>query len=173
VREPLPVDVVSSWWDYLVDAASLVAGLGTLGALIVAVVVFRRQVEDSRSAQASQVVVSVSTDVEDHTGTSAVPKLVVENKSNLPIFKLTIYVSLPRKRPHVVKRVGRLAGRDVYWMHINQPVNAEDVDADVIFDDAAGHGWARSSNGALVRQRSNPQGGSGLFGPPREPRTPD
>jgi hypothetical protein len=58
--KPLPVDVVSTWWDYFVDVADLLAGCGTMGALIVAALTFKRQLHGLRQAQASSVTVWLS-----------------------------------------------------------------------------------------------------------------
>ena len=35
MTSPLPVDVTSTWWDYVVDTADVLAGLGATGALLV------------------------------------------------------------------------------------------------------------------------------------------
>jgi hypothetical protein len=48
--QTLPVDLVPSAWDYVVDFADIVAGVGAAGALFVAAMVYRRQIEDVRQA---------------------------------------------------------------------------------------------------------------------------
>jgi hypothetical protein len=43
--QPLPVDVVSTWLDYFVVGADVLAGLGAAGALIVASAAYSRQID--------------------------------------------------------------------------------------------------------------------------------
>lgn len=57
---PLPVDVVRDWWDYLVGGVGIVSGVATAGALWVAALAYRRQVDDAFRQQATEVVISVT-----------------------------------------------------------------------------------------------------------------
>jgi len=54
-RPPLPVDVVTSSWDYIVGTADILAGLGAAGALLIAALAYRRQVDDSLRQQVAKV----------------------------------------------------------------------------------------------------------------------
>ena len=84
-RAPLPVDVVSNWWDIYGTVADWFAAVGTVGALLWAVVQYRGQLEDKRREQATQVTFArlrhypPGSIFEDST-------LMVENRSNLPVY---------------------------------------------------------------------------------------
>src|SRR5205823_2015118 len=58
-RSTVALGAMQSGWEIAGVLANAVASLGTLGALIVAVAVYRRQVADARSDQASRVFVTV------------------------------------------------------------------------------------------------------------------
>src|SRR5689334_20783177 len=57
--EPLPVDVVRDWWDYLVGGVGIVSGIATAAAFLIAALTYKRQVDDARRIQASQVKLSL------------------------------------------------------------------------------------------------------------------
>jgi hypothetical protein len=58
--QPLPVDVATSTWDYIVGGVNIVSGLATAGALIIAAQAYRRQIENESRAQAALVTLNLS-----------------------------------------------------------------------------------------------------------------
>src|SRR4051794_27732522 len=86
--EPLPVDVVTSTWDYIVGTASIVGSLGAGGALLIAALAYRRQVDDTRRQQAAQVLIRVA---DSQLG----PRVEVVNGSDQPIFKIHWRIQAP------------------------------------------------------------------------------
>src|SRR4051812_15776060 len=80
--QPLPVDVVSTWWDYFVDGVAVVSGLATALAFIYAAQTYHRQIEDRRRDQASKVLIDLESRLKKN-----VPYWVciVQNLSELPI----------------------------------------------------------------------------------------
>jgi hypothetical protein len=85
-------------WTIVGTIADSIAGLGTLGALIVAVAVYRRQAQNTKSAQASRVFAYIElssiTALVDHQKTRLpVWKVRVMNFSDLPIYDVGAYVS--------------------------------------------------------------------------------
>lgn len=71
--EPLPVEVVSDWWDYLVDGVGVLSGVATALALGVAALALKRQVDQDKQAQAAKVTMSISSDFADGTGAACRP----------------------------------------------------------------------------------------------------
>ena len=86
LANPLPVDVTSTWWDYVVDVADVLAGLGTMGALVVAAMVYRRQEHDKRIIQASRIIVSATIDEAQSTA-----MITVRNRSDLRVYGVSFY----------------------------------------------------------------------------------
>src|SRR4051794_19338991 len=84
----LPVDVVSTWWDYVVDGSGVLSGLGAAGALLIAALAYSRQVDDALRLQATKVSVNI---VEMETP----PRLDFNavNDSDQPIMVMSVHIA--------------------------------------------------------------------------------
>lgn len=146
-RPPLPVDVVTSTWDYIVGTADILAGLGAAGALLIAARAYSRQVDESSRKQAT--LIDVVTRQSDES--PGIKDCLVVNKSDQSI-KL-VMVSIP-DQPDVMNSVNSLLPRAVfprgdYWLFNCD--SASDAEAFVLiqFNDASGRSWLRYNDGVL------------------------
>jgi membrane-bound inhibitor of C-type lysozyme len=134
-------------WEIAGTVADSVAGLGTLGALIVATTVYLRQQEDARRAQASRVVLACWNEKESN---APQVRITVRNDSDLPIFDVVIIASGAKL----------VVGEYVGWDQIEPGQHAAaryewergvEFSAAVLFIDAGGRHWERRFSGALRR----------------------
>lgn len=135
----------TSAWDIISTVADSIAGLGTLGALIVAVIVYRRQVNDARRLQASRVLIEVP-HPDDGTDELA---LIVRNVSDLPIYSIHVRYG---HRPNWILPITiehSLAAGDVFRISLVGWEHDIWKTADILFRDAAGNYWRRTAGGQL------------------------
>lgn len=137
--------------------AQSIAALGTVGALIVAVRVYRKQVDDQHRAHASRVVLVI----EETSKPGRKPRTgtwTVTNHSDLPVSTVRVMRTAWEGYGTVVRIPfplataqqlgpgesidGPLPGDEDYWVST----------ISVHFNDAAGRGWARSDEGDLMRR---------------------
>lgn len=144
---------------------SSIAALGSVSAVIMAVKVYRHQVDDKRRQQASRVLTFVEPAGDDITRI----QWVAQNLSDLPIYDVRYVSPIPPwdpneqtvdghaalKRIDPVSEVGRARlsvtteqRGAMYVQYLNVPEVAESV---IEFTDAAGHRWRRRSNGKLTK----------------------
>lgn len=159
LAKPLDVDVVSTPWDYIVDAADIFAGLGTLGALIVAVLVYRRQVDDARRSQAARIIPHLVSGYKE----SPTYIYTVKNFSDLPIFDLHVDFAIEQMgkiRPAVNYHSFKLNQDEGFSMEVEGNRRGSSVGlppekyaVSFRFIDAAGRRWKRDETGALSQIR--------------------
>jgi hypothetical protein len=145
-----PAAVAASGWDIAGTVADGVAGIGTVGALIWAVIVYRRQVKDAHIDQASKVFVTLLKG--DLIAGSNYKELIVENGSDLPVFKLVVVLTSRQPRPEPRRRytIDRLPAREsVTYDDVSHFKLEERLMCSMSFMDAAGRGWVRDANGPL------------------------
>jgi hypothetical protein len=152
VAKPLPVDVTSTWWDYVVDVADILAGLGTAGALLIAAFVYRRQVDESFRQQATKVVIY---EVETPSELVTLKTSFVENRSDQPVLLASAHVLgpgahgavewdfTPEDAPCVLFAYDRMKLYDV--ANFMAPYTL------IRFHDAGGRLWERDITGGLAR----------------------
>jgi hypothetical protein len=151
LANPLPVDVTSTWWDYVVDVADVLAGLGTMGALVVAAMVYRRQEHDKRIIQASRIIVSATIDEAQSTA-----MITVRNRSDLPVYGVSFYqndwtlVILCGPEKQASGELSELGPGDEH----TERLSCDDYNPKVLFRDAAGRHWQRRPNGQLKESKS-------------------
>jgi hypothetical protein len=87
-RQPLPIEVTDNWWDIYGTVADWFAAIGTVGALVWAVMQYRGQLEDKRTEQASKITYGIVYSL--HNQKLEKPHLVVENRSDQPVYKVLI-----------------------------------------------------------------------------------
>lgn len=137
----------TSGWDIAGTIADIIAGIGTAGALIWAIFLYRRQVQDNRTDQASRIfitLVAADNTVDDHS------ELAIENNSDLPVFDvLIILVELPHdaKANHNEYTSARLHPKE--YLTIDRIAATGSHKAAMAFTDAAGRGWVRDTAGRL------------------------
>lgn len=147
-----------SGWDIAGTIADSVASLGTVGALLWAVFLYRRQVEDARTEQASRVFVALrAVDLGGRTETH----IVLDNASDRPVFRLyvVLQVSVPGRTTSRIKAV------DVEHLAAGKHESVDDLfdkpyplpylKAIIKFEDAAGLCWVRDSTGRLSRHEKH------------------
>jgi hypothetical protein len=132
-------------WDIAGTIADSVAALGTLGALIWAIFLYRRQVQDARTDQASKVFITL---MKRYPEDSCYSQALIDNSSDLPIFDVfaAIMPDDGRAKPLEVRRLERLQARE---RRIIEDIDRKDVVAEVLFRDAATHRWHRDASGHL------------------------
>lgn len=132
------------------DSVGVVSGLATAGALLIAALAYKRQVNDARSAQASMVTLGISSEFADQTGDDLQPKLVVNNYSGLPVYKLGIRIWYPPDwQSERLDQVGRLGPQDDHTEVLPADYDWDEIDAQVAFADSAGRRWVRKKDGDL------------------------
>lgn len=150
-------------WNVLGSVGDTIAGIAGLGAFTVAVVVYRRQVNDNRCSQASQVIVSTFPGATLAGAKPGKPisliRVRVDNLSRLPIFNVELrtfaasYKEDQQLRAHPIgmDKINADAGKSVEIVHGDE----WDQYAAAVFDDASGNSWIRFSDGRLkpVRRR--------------------
>jgi hypothetical protein len=93
LTKPLPVDVTTTWWDYVIDVADILAGLGAAGAMLIAALAYRRQVNDARITQASLISLRwVRFDEPGHRG--VIGRIEIVNDSTKSVEWLRVEVGL-------------------------------------------------------------------------------
>jgi hypothetical protein len=157
-RPPLPVDVVANWWDTYGTVADWVAAVGTVGALVWALVIFWNQLQDKRREQATKVVLASETRI-----MSGQPPQVVctaDNLSDLPIFGIHIMIqgmglSKGEYEEHAIHARIDPGGKKelVVDMRADGQFYKLDERLRMTFRDASYRGWTRYPNGKLKRAR--------------------
>jgi hypothetical protein len=127
------------------------AALGTVGALIVALAVFRRQVLDNRRAQASRIILTPGKSELDKSNPDALREEVqVHNYSDLPIYLGLVMLG---EQSTFVPTVDPRADVAV-WFTTEEAFES----GGFLFQDASGRFWERSFNGRLHRYLENVHG---------------
>jgi hypothetical protein len=147
----------TSGWEIAGTIADIVAGIGTAGALVVAVIVYRRQVQYAHVDQASRVFLTLVA-----ADDGFVRELIVENASDLPIFRADVYLisngfeeSPSRSKPHRVYILDHLPGKkSITYDDFAGSHEVWNLVASISFKDAAGREWNRDSYGDLTSFRS-------------------
>ncbi|MET3348996.1 UNVERIFIED_ORG: hypothetical protein ABID57_000665 [Arthrobacter sp. UYEF1] len=140
------LSAISTFWGAI---ATALAAFLTAGALIIALVTFRRQVADRHRAlvqehQAQATAVSVL--VNDVPNLPGSREVVVRNDSPLPIFQVRLVAVGSQGRTPMPGRPRVIPSRgEVPWKLPRQSA----ASADVEFKDAAGTKWFRTSDGVL------------------------
>ncbi|MEK6439005.1 hypothetical protein [Pseudonocardia sp. T1-2H] len=154
----MPRDATSVW-DIIGTIADSIAGIGAAGALILGFVVFKRQQDDSRKAQANEIAAGHG-DMQQLEGES-MWSIGVEyaNYSKFPIYGLRCRIW----------NLGRRRSKFEWMTHSGQSISADTLKpgesrvdmvetilrtdewkSAVMFTDSAGREWARFTDGALV-----------------------
>src|SRR5689334_5840880 len=98
------------WWSRAATIADSIASLGALGALIIAIITLRRQIDDGRRAQAAQVSAYV-TRLGSGSKEYDEVQLVVDNSSGHPIYGVALWVGeylLPASRRSDFVNLGKV-----------------------------------------------------------------
>ncbi len=142
------------------DIAIILNNLGKIGqvlqvagpilAVLIAALAYKRQGNDSRRAQASKVVMTITSQLAEHTGTDASPKVVIENHSDLPIFKVETICWSRRFSTHALPFVSRLGPKKDHVVFLAEELS-DHLSGAVTFSDASGHRWKRWTDGRLKR----------------------
>ena len=148
-RPPLPVDVTSTWWDYVVDVADILAGLGAAGALLIAALAYRRQVDEAVRRQAAAVVLQIVSDQEREGQT----EIYVHNGSDQEITILD-YAGIGMfgdnlemlSKPFIRTMAAHGSMRIAHAARMS-----EETHISFTFRDAGGGVWTRSNDGSLQR----------------------
>src|SRR3954451_20574465 len=131
-QQPILVDTVTSAWDIVGTMANALAGLGAVGALLIAALAYRRQVEDARAAQASKVVLYFQGN-----------DVIIENCSPTPIYDVQLYFQLPAGRIELglyEQCLGYGNSRKTY-SGAPSPLDFPGMKVWMTFVDSSGHGW--------------------------------
>jgi hypothetical protein len=142
-----------SAWDIIGTAADIVAGLGTLGALIVAATVFRRQLIDQHRQQASET--SLSQKKRLLEGADELT-LVVSNYSKLPIYgtgRTVAFGSDGKVVRTAYAELDELSPGDSSMATLKINRSEDDFASCVYFRDSRGVEWLRFGTGQLVAAR--------------------
>lgn len=166
----VPVPDPANAWDILNAIAQSVGALGTTGALIVAAVAYRRQVQDHRRAQASRMTVSF---VDSRN------EVIVRNNSDLPVYNVSFqfrtYFSVrtaggrrrapfaavdgPRTDLPVLDPGVSITNSCADWYAMGAPPLGPQespesaLEFTLEFDDAAGLEWCRTLDGLRLTRR--------------------
>lgn len=148
LARPLPVEVTSTWWDYVVDVADVLAGLGAAGALLIAALAYRQQVQDKRRQLASRVTIRV--------GDGQVGKQVeVVNDGEMAIYKALWVVESPEDPMVISKhsdsgRFTEIRALETAIQFVHELPEDRGFRGSVKFCDSSGKAWERSMDGSLA-----------------------
>jgi hypothetical protein len=150
---PLPVDVVTSTWDYIVGGVGIVSGLATAGALLIAAQAYRRQTENESRAQAALITLSLERD--DDVGDVWI--LTMSNASNQPVVKtaegLTFEGGVTRVPEATRREFPMIDAFSSQVIRLKSDDPAERPHCYLEFRDSAGRVWKRSAGGGLRHKR--------------------
>jgi hypothetical protein len=167
--QTLPVDLVQSAWDYVVDIADITAGVGAAGALFVAAMVYRRQVEDVRQAQASMVTVTVtSKKASGLDPRDGIIYVVINNYSSLPIYQVKWSAWRGNGLKEELPDMSAIRPDGVRMYTFPNDYVDDKMEAEIRFNDSRGHRWIRHTSGAL-KQVSAAESSRIAIPSPREP----
>lgn len=137
-------------WTIVGTVSDAVAGLGTLGALVVALRVFNRETLDARRKQASRVILQldrVSGVPAGDAGSAVRSYFRVSNFSDLPVYHCLLRVGRQWKK---VRDLGPGTHVDI---SVDESADEEPEYAGIVFADAAGRHWERILSGDLAEVR--------------------
>ena len=142
-QQPFQVDNIADVWTVLTALGTVGAAVATAVAVWVAVVTYRRQVNNERREHASKV--TVYTDLDGN--------VTVENLGDLPVYAVALSDGRPRQEVRVLGFKARLPKDD----HITVFVPVETVvepayRAWAVFTDSNGLRWIRYLNGDIKHE---------------------
>ena len=140
-------------------AADVVAGVGTMGALVVAAGAYRQQVKQNRRAQASAVTVSGVTPEGEDARTNK-QSVALTNHSSLPAYFAMQCVFNERRKDWIELGSGVEVGpgeRHVFEPYDTMENLKQSPDfMGVHFSDASGCSWLRTNDGFLLEASCGP-----------------
>lgn len=151
--QPIQVDKVNDWVDFVTLGVGLFTAIVTAGALVVAALVYWRDREDKRKKQAVSTVISYNPPYNEDPRPGFGRSVVVENKSDWEIIEVQVGVILWKGPTH--NRHKLLLRAEVLYPHAKKAWTCgerEDeqvVHAGLVFRDANGRRWLRTYEGTL------------------------
>ncbi len=157
LSQPLDVNTLKDGWDYANIFATSISGLIAMGALILSAIVFKRQQDDSRQAQAREVAAGHG-QIEPTSDEKWAIGVEYANYSKLPIYEVRCRMwNLGRRRTqfgwmtHSGQSISDgLRPGDSRVDTIDTVLAADEWKSAVMFTDSSGRQWARFTDGALV-----------------------
>ena len=166
MRPPAVQVAGASFWDILGALGDFFGGIFAGGALLIAAIAYKRQVDDSRRSQASSITMTldppVVRSVPGHegdfkpTGPSSNPVVKVENVGTTPVYRARVRVTWSNDSVELVGISNILPG----GASLKRQLQGDVLDAQLKFVDKSGRYWVRTDGGILIDERYN-----------REPRT--
>lgn len=147
-QAPNAAEWLSAWSTFWGAIAGGIGAIGTAGALMLGVIVYKRQEEDQRRAQAAAVTVTIA----PVPGFTDSLQFKVHNGSSLAIYGVMLIAM--DKHKHDIQQVHSYAippGESISFQH----TNTGQMSARAGFQDSAGRRWRRWFTGELEEITTN------------------